>query len=235
MNSYKDKLTVNLYPHQVIGVAWMLEQETSKPYAGLLIDSMGLGKSLQAIAVIVSKHPEPKPTLIVAPLAVLPKWKAEIETKVAISLRVLVYHGTERVTNFNDYDIVLTTYGTLSVEHPELERLCDDRKTRFTPLLMKERDAELAPKYIRRYGALLRQRWMRVVLDEAQMIKNWRARVSYAARALMASHRWCLSGTPIQNSRDEAISLMSFIANKNPRGDPENTPKRMQGETYKEE
>eukprot|EP00775_Hariotina_reticulata_P014056 gene14056-14173_t len=45
-----------------------------------------------------------------------------------------------------------------------------------------------------------------VVLDEAQSIKNSRTLAAHAAWALHAKHRWCLSGTPIQNRVDDLFS-----------------------------
>lgn len=46
----------------------------------------------------------------------------------------------------------------------------------------------------------------RVVLDEAQSIKNAATLAAHAAWSLHARHRWCLSGTPIQNSVDDLFS-----------------------------
>ncbi|MEK6230843.1 MAG: DEAD/DEAH box helicase [Luteolibacter sp.] len=50
-----------------------------------------------------------------------------------------------------------------------------------------------------------------VALDEAQYIKNPRAKVSQAACKLVARHRLCLSGTPIENHLGELWSLMHFL------------------------
>ena len=51
----------------------------------------------------------------------------------------------------------------------------------------------------------------RIVLDEAQAIKNHFSRTSIACRALMARHKWALSGTPILNSLDELYSYFKFL------------------------
>lgn len=48
--------------------------------------------------------------------------------------------------------------------------------------------------------------WFRVVLDEAQSIKNHKTQVARACWGLRAKRRWCLSGTPIQNSIDDLYS-----------------------------
>jgi len=60
-------------------------------------------------------------------------------------------------------------------------------------------------------GPLYRVEWHRVVLDEAQSIKNARTMAAHAAWGLHARSRWCLSGTPIQNSIDDLYPYFRFL------------------------
>ncbi|KAJ9533886.1 hypothetical protein QJQ45_026984 [Haematococcus lacustris] len=60
-------------------------------------------------------------------------------------------------------------------------------------------------------GPLYRIRWHRVVLDEAQSIKNSRTLAAHAVCRLAARYRWCLSGTPIQNSVDDLQAYFQFL------------------------
>lgn len=53
--------------------------------------------------------------------------------------------------------------------------------------------------------------WYRVILDEAHMIKNCDSRTARAAYSLRSAHRWCLTGTPLQNSLKDLYSLLKFI------------------------
>jgi len=53
--------------------------------------------------------------------------------------------------------------------------------------------------------------WKRVILDEAHLIKNPKTAVAKASFALNAEARWCLTGTPLQNSLDDIYSLLRFI------------------------
>ncbi|KAM5450716.1 hypothetical protein MaudCBS49596_004248 [Microsporum audouinii] len=74
-------------------------------------------KDKSAIPVSVSKS-----TLVVAPLALIKQWESEIETKIERShrLSVCVYHGAGRTKHRDDldsFDVVITTYGTLTSEH----------------------------------------------------------------------------------------------------------------------
>ncbi|KAM3398977.1 DNA repair protein RAD5A [Capsicum galapagoense] len=60
-------------------------------------------------------------------------------------------------------------------------------------------------------GGLLSIRWFRVVLDEAHTIKSSKSQISNAASALIADRRWCLTGTPIQNNLEDIYSLLRFL------------------------
>ncbi|PSC70181.1 SNF2 family DNA-dependent ATPase [Micractinium conductrix] len=60
-------------------------------------------------------------------------------------------------------------------------------------------------------GPLFDIMWHRVVLDEAQCIKNPRTLAAHAAWTLKARARWCLSGTPLQNSLDDLYSYFRFL------------------------
>lgn len=132
-----------------------------------------------------------KCTLVVAPLALIKQWESEIEEKVEYSrrLRVCVYHGATRAKtggNLEDYDVVITTYGTLTSEHGALDK--NNKKS-----------------------GLFSVYWFRIILDEAHTIKNRNAKASQSACALDAEYRWCLSGTPMQNNLDELQSLIKFL------------------------
>jgi SNF2 family DNA or RNA helicase len=58
---------------------------------------------------------------------------------------------------------------------------------------------------------LLARDFYLVILDEAQTIKNPRAKVSQAARALRSDYRLCLTGTPVENHLGELWSLFDFV------------------------
>ena len=170
---------------------------------------MGLGKTLQSIALILT-NPRPSPshsayaqrklpvgigrlTLVVAPLALIRQWEKELKDKVTSSrqLRVCVHHGPQRTKRPDDltrYNVVITTYQVLVSEHGNSASEDDGVKAGC-------------------FGV----DWYRIILDEAHTIKNRNAKATQACYALRAQYRWCLTGTPMQNHLDELQSLIRFL------------------------
>ncbi|KAL9608884.1 MAG: hypothetical protein Q9167_006304 [Letrouitia subvulpina] len=210
-------LKVKLLPHQVDGVDWMKDKEVGAkkikgtlPKGGILADDMGLGKTIQSISLMLLNPRPPKTsssetnkktlsntvdkgTLVVAPLALIKQWEAEIKSKVLDShqLRVYIHHGPQRTKRYSDlqkYDVVITTYQILVSEHGSSSERDDGPKTGC-------------------FGV----HWYRIILDEAHSIKNRNAKATQACYALRAEYRWCLTGTPMQNNLDELQSLIRFL------------------------
>ncbi|XP_010234334.1 helicase-like transcription factor CHR28 isoform X2 [Brachypodium distachyon] len=165
-------------------------------------------------------------TLVVCPASVLKQWANELVDKVSESakLSVLVYHGGARTKDPSElaqYDVVVTTYTIVANEVPKQNADDDpDRKnggessgnSKKPPNKSKKRKKKLKDSdFDLDSGPVARVRWFRVVLDEAQTIKNFRTRVAKACCGLRAKRRWCLSGTPIQNAIDELYSYFRFL------------------------
>ena len=214
-----DGLSVKLLPHQVEGVAWMLDKEIGGkkrngvlPKGGILADDMGLGKTIQSVALILT-NPRPtapsspgakskptvpssatKCTLVIAPLSLIKQWESEISTRILAThkLKVLVHHGTNRTRRSKDlekFDVVITTYQIIVSEYGGSQM---DKSEGI------------------RVGCM-GVHWYRVILDEAHTIKNRNAKSTQACYALKSVYRWCLTGTPMQNNLDELQSLIKFL------------------------
>ncbi|ODQ67633.1 hypothetical protein NADFUDRAFT_64738 [Nadsonia fulvescens var. elongata DSM 6958] len=189
-------LTVKLLPHQVKGLNFLVGRETktknTKFKGGLLCDDMGLGKTIQSIALILTNTYDSKlnenevsftsATLIIAPLALVGQWADEIRSK-APGLKVCIHHGAKRSKSPNEFKNYDIVITTYQI-------------------VSSENGSN---------GPLYALEWFRIILDEAHTIKNRSAKSALACCALKSSMRWCLTGTPIQNSIDELYSLFKFL------------------------
>jgi superfamily II DNA or RNA helicase len=121
----------NLRTYQEAGLGWMHGlRELS--LGGCLADDMGLGKTVQVLALLESrrqsmadKPDEHLPSLVVAPKSLVFNWAEEAQ-RFAPNLRVLRFTGNERVfvrDQLKQYDLVLTTYGTLRRDVPTLKEI----------------------------------------------------------------------------------------------------------------
>ncbi|CAJ1961598.1 unnamed protein product [Sphenostylis stenocarpa] len=169
-------------------------------------------------------------TLIVCPTSVLRQWDDELHNKVTdkAHLSVLVYHGSNRTKDpyeLAKHDVVLTTYSIVSMEVPKQPLVDKDDEEKGTyddpAISSKKRKCPPSAKSKKKGldGVMLESvarplakvAWFRVVLDEAQSIKNHRTQVARACWGLRAKRRWCLSGTPIQNAIDDLYSYFRFL------------------------
>lgn len=64
---------------QLEGLDWMKRQEKSEYRGGLLGDEMGMGKTIQAVSLLMSDYPVGKPSLVVVPPVALMQWQSEIQ------------------------------------------------------------------------------------------------------------------------------------------------------------
>jgi SNF2 family DNA or RNA helicase len=109
-------LKATLRPYQQQGLNWLNFLDDFN-FGGCLADDMGLGKTMQIIAFILSqrKKRERNTNLLVVPTSIIFNWQAEVQ-KFAPSIRIHTIYGADRLKNtsgFDDYEIILTSYGTL--------------------------------------------------------------------------------------------------------------------------
>ncbi|KAJ1308393.1 hypothetical protein OPQ81_004099 [Rhizoctonia solani] len=191
-------LKVTLLPFQQESLFWMRKQETGPWSGGMLADEMGMGKTIQTLALLVSDRQ--KPNLVVAPTVALMQWKNEIEAHTK-GFKVCMFHGGSREKSTQElvkYDVVLTTY---SVMESSFRKQVSGFKRKGQ--IIKEK------------SPLHAVNWRRVILDEAHNIKERSTNTAKGAFELKSDYKWCLSGTPLQNRVGELYSLVRFIG-----GDP---------------
>jgi len=104
-----------LRDYQREGLGWFEFLERFK-FGGCLADDMGLGKTVQVLALLESRrNGNSRPSLVVVPRSLIFNWQQEA-ARFTPKLRVLSHTGSERIkgsAHFEDYDLILTTYGTL--------------------------------------------------------------------------------------------------------------------------
>ena len=113
-----------LRPYQREGLGW-LDYLQRFGFGGILADDMGLGKTIQVLALLQRRraHRQAKgPSLAVVPRSLVFNWVQEA-AKFTPRLRVLDYTGPGRHAlreSFADYDLIITTYGTVRTDIAEL-------------------------------------------------------------------------------------------------------------------
>ena len=230
-------LRAQLRDYQKRGVAWLCFLEQCG-LGACLADDMGLGKTLQAIARLVQERAEGEgpggyptveaegrragdaqtkisdgdamkslapaksqagaaqgtirvqdaagplaPTLLIAPTSVIGNWHKEVQ-KFAPQLPVHIHHGPTRSQDKADF--LAQTAGQALV---------------ITSYALARRDQAL----------FTARDWHRVILDEAQNIKNPLAAQTKAILKLRAPHRLALTGTPVENRLIDLWSIFNFL------------------------
>ncbi|QUY40702.1 DEAD/DEAH box helicase [Acaryochloris marina] len=181
-----ETLQGTLREYQKRGVSWLhyLEQLGLN---GCLADDMGLGKTVQVIARLAQEREQTDetipPTLLIAPTSVVGNWRREIQ-KFAPHLQSIVHHGNERAKAAKDF-----------------KAMADQNDVIITSFSLARRDSKL-------FDAVP---WHRIVLDEAQNIKNPKAAQTKAILKLSATHRLALTGTPVENRLLDLWSIFNFL------------------------
>ncbi|MFG1919964.1 SNF2-related protein [Micromonospora sp. NPDC048898] len=169
-----------LRPYQQRGLAWLAFLR-SLGLGGVLADDMGLGKTVQLLALLAGDPPDAGPTLLVCPMSLVGNWQREA-ARFTPTLRVHVHHGAERARGA---EFTTAAHGADLV---------------LTTYSVAARDAV----------DLAGIDWHRVVVDEAQAIKNASTRQAEAVRALPARQRVAVTGTPVENRLADLWSIMQF-------------------------
>ncbi|TWS17620.1 DEAD/DEAH box helicase, partial [Tsukamurella asaccharolytica] len=177
-------LTAQLRDYQLRGLEWLVTLWRSG-IGGVLADDMGLGKTIQLLALLCHEREageSVRPTLLVCPMSVVGNWVAEAQ-RFAPGLRVHVHHGTDRPTG------------------EEFGRAAADSDVVLTTFALAARDREL----------LAGHHWGRVVVDEAQHVKNVNTAAAKALRSIPAAHRVALTGTPVENRLEDLRAVIDLV------------------------
>ncbi|OJJ81120.1 DNA repair protein RAD16 [Aspergillus glaucus CBS 516.65] len=185
---------------QLEGLNWMMQQEKSEYKGGLLGDEMGMGKTIQAVSLLMSDYPVGKPSLVAVPPVALMQWQSEIQEYTSGQLKVLVYHNSNsKVKSLKKKDLM--KYDVIMISYSGLESIY--RK--------ESKGWARADGIVKEDSVIHSINYHRLILDEAHSIKQRTTSVARACFALKATYKWCLSGTPVQNRIGEFFSLLRFL------------------------
>lgn len=171
----------DLRPYQQEGLNW-LQFLRELQLGGILADDMGLGKTIQTLAHLQKEKQA---------------GRAEFPVLIVAPTSVLAnwIHEAKRFT-------------------PEIKCMIlrgPQRRDRFPDIPEMDLIITSYPLLVRDGDELLKHRYHYVILDEAQFIKNPKAKAAITARQLQANHRLCLTGTPMENHLGELWSLFQFL------------------------
>jgi len=192
-----------LRPYQERGVGWLAFLGDLR-LGACLADDMGLGKTAQLLALLLVERglagkaparrgpaakgkgraagPALGPTLVLCPMSLVGNWQREA-ARFAPKLSVYVHHGPDRLAG------------------RAFTRKAVGSDLVLSTYGLAARDQQL----------LTEVAWRRMVLDEAQQIKNSAARTTQSVRAIPAERRIAMTGTPVENRLSELWSIMQFL------------------------
>lgn len=211
-------LKIELMPHQLHGLAWMLWRESQKPRGGILADDMGLGKTLSMISLILKS-------------AELDDPDKEKESSSDSDQSVEVVDSGWTAKGRKDY----YAGGTLIASPASLIKQWENEiKTRvarnsLAVCVYHGSNRDVKPRHLAKYdvvittlnligreyklvrGGIFAVDWERIILDEAHIIRNHKSVMSEACCKLKGKYRWVLTGTPIQNREMDMYALLKFL------------------------
>jgi SNF2 family DNA or RNA helicase len=185
-----ERANFSMKKYQYDGIEWCLRNELSENLVkgGIVADEMGLGKTLTMIGLMYVNFK--RRTLLVVPPVLLEQWAKEIYR--CSGHQVLVYHGNKKnkisEEQLRAAPIVLTTYNML----------LDMKRNKKNPKEIKE---NLLKKIV----------WNRIIFDEAHHLRNKGTERFQGCKSVKGHIRWLISGTPIQNKRQDFYNLCEMI------------------------
>ncbi len=170
-----------LRPYQQAGLDW-LQFLREYGLAGILADDMGLGKTVQTLA-----HLQ------------LEKLSGRADRpSLVVAPTSLMANWRNEAAQFTPELKVLTLHGP-------------DRAARFKEIAGADIVLTTYPLLVRDQETLLAQQFHLLIMDEAQFIKNPKAKSHQVARKLVARHRLSLTGTPLENHLGELWAQFDFL------------------------
>ncbi len=175
--------TVNaeLREYQQEGLNW-LQFLREYQLAGILADDMGLGKTLQTLANLAIEHKNGRLT----------------KPALIIAPTSVIYNWQSEIAKFVPTLRCLVIHG-------------DKRKPKLAEMMQYEIVVTSYPLIVKDLAVYQEQQFHYLVLDEAHYIKNPKTKLYAAVVSLQATHKLCVTGTPMENNLGELWSQFNFL------------------------
>jgi SNF2 family DNA or RNA helicase len=187
---YLNRTGMSHKQYQYDGVRWCLNNElrNDPPHnirGGFIADEMGLGKTIMMIGLCLGNYM--KKTLIIVPPILINQWYDQIYK--TTGHEPLIFHGSNKQHFTKDIlensTIVITTYGAISITKKQYKN--------------------------KKVSLLHHIAWSRVIYDEAHHLRNKKTSLTLGNKLLRSNIRWLVSGTPVQNKRNDFYNLCAAL------------------------
>lgn len=174
-------LEISLRDYQKQGLNW-LQFLREYGFAGILADDMGLGKTVQTLAYLL-----------------LEKEQGRMDKP------CLIVAPTSLMSNWRrEAEQFAPALKVLVLQGPE-------RQNKFGQITEHDLILTTYPLLARDEETLMSHHYHTLILDEAQVVKNPKAKAAQMIRRIKTDQRLCLTGTPMENHLGELWALFDFL------------------------
>ena len=217
-DKYLERSDMEKKPYQYEGVKWLLKNElrVDGMRGGFVADEMGLGKTIMMIGLCLANFMQK--TLIVLPPVLIDQWFVQIYR--TTGHKCLVYHGENKkiinnsgLSGLGKAVIVLCSYDSITLTREKKKRKpLHGFGVGVEPVVTTSNsNGNSVVKKTFEHSLLHKVNWDRVIFDEAHHLRNKNTNRYVGAKLLNSKIKWLVSGTPVQNKKNDFYALCSLI------------------------
>jgi SNF2 family DNA or RNA helicase len=211
-DKFIEKSGMDKKSYQYDGVKWLLQNEL-QGCGGIVADEMGLGKTIMMVGLCLANFIPNRKILIVLPPLLIEQWYTQIYK--TTRHKCTIYHGKNKKKidenvglgsgsvgsgsdPFANSLIVLSSYDAISIFRKKKSKKGFNDENKQSNKLVEN-------------SLLHKVKWGRIIFDEAHHLRNKNTSRYVGAKMLESDIKWLVSGTPIQNKKQDFYALCSLI------------------------